>query len=180
MMTTCPTCAVPLSGHWACNICKCFGHANVICKYDKSICTTCEGALKKQGKRHCKRCGKIKLISQFPLYGRRTCRACRNQERAALRQANPEREKATARRYNRKRRAQDPEKAREATRASYRRHRDKRIAANRERYKKNRAYHSVYAKAYWEKNRESLIQKKRDYRRKRKLVILQEMQAALR
>jgi len=83
---------------------------------------------------HCNKCGLDKPLDAFfqhPKH-RTVCKACKSAQRQAWRAANPERNRASARRVY----AADPEAARQAARTRYANNREKIAAQHKERYER--------------------------------------------
>lgn len=179
-MRVCPACGDLLHGHWTCKICRCFGHKNIQCRNDSAICQPCDTSLFRSGKRRCKGCGKVKLITKFARYPtgtyRRVCHACRSRadrhgyptERRLARNARRHATWAATRRDWRK---ENPEKAREGYRAFHQKHKAKRNAQSTAWRVKNRERHAAYCRAWRVRNREKDRLARRARYQKRKLAL---------
>lgn len=182
----CPACSVPLSQHWQCVVCRCFGHADVVARYGHgytaSICADCDAALARRGVRFCETCKQVRPLNDgFPKVPRRICRTCHNEKTRVLyrernylerkrqqQAANPDRIREIKRNYrerNRERLAlvehrrywSDPEKSRERNRRYRERHRER---------------HNAASRAWWNRNQKWVREYRRLYRARRKLAIL--------
>lgn len=178
----CAACGAALLGHWQCQICQCFGHANVQARSDKAVCTDCAKALARRGVRRCKGCGTIFPLVQAIKSKPYRCPACRTAIRRAQYLKHADAEKANTRRWSKANRAAirarrrvqyatDPAyrmKMRGHQRASYARNRD----ARRARAKDNRAARTAITRRWKIANAERYRASERRWRIRRKLAIL--------
>lgn len=139
----CPACSILLSQHMICAACRCFTHANVQVRHDPAICRTCDKALAARGVRRCKDCGAIKSLDRFDRvkgrWYRRQCKTCMDRQ-------------PSQRAYQKKWHA---------------RHRERRNAVQRERYRANPEKWRTWRKAWYQRHRERFLAYLTDDYRKR-------------
>lgn len=149
----CPACGVALSEHPYCVVCRCYVHADLLCRGDKAVCKACDSALERRALRRCKACEAIKPLAAFKPQQRR-CLACLAAWARDYYQRNKEAKLAYAREYH------QANAARRYARwkAWYARNRDKRCAQRRAAYS-----HSDWRK-YYEKVRDKRLERLRAWR----------------
>jgi len=184
----CGYCDQPMYNHWICGICRCLGHANVIAHYDPTICADCEASLVRRGLRHCKQCGFVGLLSDYPSAGRgglkrRVCKPCHNRSKDAYRAAHRAERRASARRWyhaNRERHYQLHKKWRDENRATFNASRkaaywknpEKYRAANRQQRAARREHFRLYHRRYRQRLGSAYYQRRRERRAQKLIAIL--------